>query len=65
MELDTGATYSVVTQMTYQKIAQQSRVGDLEPSDLKLKSYSGELITVFGQLPVMVAYGDVQCELYK
>ena len=54
MEVDTGAAYSVITEITYQKIAQLKGVGDLEPSDLKLKSYSGQLIKVLGQLPVVV-----------
>ena len=64
MELDTGAAYSVITQITYQKIAQLRGVCDLEPSDLKLKSYSGQLIKLLGQLPVVVNYGEKQCELF-
>ena len=56
MEVDTGAAYSVITQITYQRIAQLGGVHGLEPSDLKLKSYSGQLIKVFGQLPVVVTY---------
>ena len=64
MELDTGAAYSVITQITYQRIAQQKGVSDLEPSDLKLRSYSGQLIKVLGQLPVVVTHGEKQYELY-
>jgi hypothetical protein len=64
MELDTGAAYSIITQITYQRIAQQKGVRDLEPSDLKLKSYSGQLIKVLGQLPVVVTHGEKQCELH-
>ena len=64
MELDTGAAYSVITQKTYQRIAQQKSVNSLEKSDLKLKSYSGELIPVFGQVPVVVNYGQQERELY-
>ena len=65
MELDTGAAYSMMTQITYQMIAQLKGVCDLEPSDLKLKSYSGdrELIKVLGQLPVVVTYGEKQYKL--
>ena len=61
MELDTGAAYSVITQKTYQRIAQQKGASDLEPSDLKLRSYSGQLL---GQLPVVVTHGEKQYELY-
>ena len=50
MELDTGgAAVSVITQRTYQKIAQQNHIQPLQQSDLKLKSYSGETIPVLGQ----------------
>ena len=63
MELDTGAAYSVMTQITSQRIAQLKGVCDLEPSDLKLKSYSGEQIKVLGQLPVVVIYGEKQYQL--
>ena len=38
MEVDTGVAYSVITHLTYQRIAQLGGVHDLEPSDLKLKS---------------------------
>ena len=48
----------MMTQITCQRIAQLKGVCDLEPSDLKLKSYSGELIIVLGQLPVVVTYGE-------
>ena len=37
---------------------------DIEHSDLKLKSYSGDLIRVLGQLPVVISFGDKLCELY-
>ena len=33
----------------------------MEPSDLKLKLYSSDLIRV---LPVVVSFGEKQCELY-
>ena len=64
MEVDTSAAYSVITLITYQRIAQLGGVRDLEPSDLKLKSYSGQLIKVFGQLPVVVTYEQEQSELF-
>ena len=64
MELDTGAAYTVITQVTYQKIVQQENINSLEYSDLKLKSYSGEFIPVFGQVAVKVNYGQKECELY-
>lgn len=50
MELDTGAAYTVIT---HQKIAQQENINCLEYSNLKLKSYSDELIPDFGQVAVL------------
>ena len=64
MELDTGAAYSVITQTTYQRIAQQKSINSLEPSDLRLRSYSGDNIQVYGQVPVVVRYGQQERELY-
>ena len=48
MELDTGAAVTVITQDTYQKIAQRSHMEPPKPTDLPLKSYSGESIVVYG-----------------
>ena len=64
MEMDTGAAFPVITQTTYQKIAHQNEIKDLEPSDLKLRSYTGETIQVFGRVPMMVNFGHRECELY-
>ena len=64
MDVDTGAAYSVITQIAYQRIAQLGGVRGLEPSDLKLKSYSGQLIKVFGQLSVVFTYEREQSELF-
>ena len=60
MELDTGAAYSVITQITYQRIAQLKEVCDLAPSDRKLKSYSDQ---VLGQPPVVVTYDEKEHQL--
>ena len=42
----------------------ETHINSLEYSDLKLKSYSGELIPVFGQVAVKVNYSQLECELY-
>ena len=63
MELDIGAAVTVITQETYQKIAQQSHMAPLQSSDLRLKSYSGESIVVYGQVPVVVKYAPLEHEL--
>ena len=58
-----NAAFSVITQTTYQKIAQQKSIKTLQPTDLKLKSYSGDAIQVYGQVPVVVRYGQQEQEL--
>lgn len=44
MELDTGASVSVVTYSTYQKIKASSHAQPLQPSRVRLKTYTGEAI---------------------
>ena len=63
MELDTGAAVSVITQTTYQKIAQRNHIQPLQHSDIKLKSYSGETIPVLGLVQVVVTHQREECEL--
>jgi len=64
MELDTGATVSIITQNTYQKIAEQSNIQLLQQSDLKLKSYSGETLPILGQVSVVVMHQHQESELF-
>jgi len=54
MELDTGAT---VSQSTFKRLFPGT---ELQQSSTKLHSYSGESISVLGQLQVDVSYDD-QC----
>ena len=39
---------TVITQTTYQRITQQKTINSLEPSDLRLRSYSGDNVQVYG-----------------
>ena len=67
MELDTGATISLVSEKTLRQLFPSTT---LQPSSTQLHSYSGEPITVVGQvevnygtqtikLPLIVVSGDV------
>jgi transposase InsO family protein len=54
MELDTGASFSLISEETY-----NSTFGDslsLDKSDIKLEMYSGDSITVLGVMHVLVSY---------
>jgi len=58
MELDTGASASIISQETYQFIAAQSEVPPLQNSTLKLTTYTGERIKLLGSTAVPVSYGQ-------
>ena len=56
MELDTGASLSILSEKTYQDIAQQTDISPLEESQVTLKTYTGEVIKVLGITKVNARY---------
>ena len=58
MELDTGASVSVINDATYRNIQQQTFVTPLQPTESKLRSYTGEHIKVLGTTQFKVRYRD-------
>ena len=57
MELHTGATVSLISENTFKQLFPGTK---LQPSNTQLHYYSGESISVLGQIQVEVSYGD-QC----
>ena len=57
MELDTGASLSMISQQTF---AQIGHIMELKPSTVRLTSYSGHEIEVLGTVDVEVSYEGVQ-----
>ena len=57
MELDTGASLSMISQQTF---AQIGHIRELKPSTVRLTSYSGHEIKVLGTVDVEVSYEGVQ-----
>lgn len=55
-ELDTGASISVLSSATYLDLQRQDRVGPLQPSSVKLKSYTGDAIPVLGSASLQARY---------
>ena len=53
MEVDTGATFSVVGQATYNELWPNSL---LQPSDVTLEAYGGEKMPVCGEVSLPVSY---------
>ena len=55
MELDTGASLSVISEETYKSIS-QGNGKPLEQTEVKLCTYSGESLPVMGYSEVEVEY---------
>ena len=53
MELDTGASFSVISKNTYDQMFSSN---SLQPSSVRLKTYTGEALPVFGQFTSNVLY---------
>ena len=71
MEVDTGTAVMVISEATYNQVCGASSCSQLQPSTLKLRTYTGEEIPVVGgttvkvqcqeqveQLPLVVVTGD-------
>ena len=60
MEIDTGADVSIMAERTYQQLFSHK---PLQPSTVRLTTYTQSPIQVKGQLPVQVYYGQQTFEL--
>ncbi len=56
MELDTGATLSVMSESTYQTLWPTDGRPPLQPSTARLSTYTGERISVLGQITLHVSF---------
>ena len=54
MELDTGASLSLLNKQTYDKIPNLQ----LQPTDVQLKTCTGEVLQILGEAKVTVNYGE-------
>ena len=63
MELDTGASVSVISEGTFQSTWGKEHAPRLQPSDAKLHTYTGEEITVVGSIQVEVEHNGGRKEL--
>ncbi len=57
MELDTGASSTLINQGTWRLIQQWSQI-DLQPSGVRLKTYTGQAIPILGCATLQVRYGS-------
>ena len=58
MQLDTGASVSVIDESTYHKIQKQSYVLPLQPAKNVLKTYTDQHIQVLGITQMKAKYGE-------
>ena len=59
MELDTGASVSLISKKTWKNTLKSP---PLSPSEIKLKTYSEEALKVLGQCMVEVRHGEQTCQ---
>ena len=58
MEVDTGATLSVISNQTYNTLWPKNKAPPLRPCSTRLKTYTGQPISVKGSIEVDVCYED-------
>lgn len=58
MELDTGASRSIISETTYRKLWKEPPV--LEPSTVQLQTYTGEKLEVLGQIRAQLVHQSQQ-----
>ena len=63
MEIDTGAAVSLISEATYFQLWVGNSGPKLEPSALKLRTYSGEELKLVGEAAVKVTYGQQEEDL--
>ena len=63
MELDTGASRSILSSSTYQFINQKTDLPPLQHSNVQLRTYTGEAIRVLGTTIVSVNYNNQEVVL--
>jgi len=63
MELDTGATLSIVSEQTYHSLCSPDTAPQLKACQAELKTYTGEILNILGTITVTVSYKDQNADL--
>ena len=63
MEVDTGAALSIMSYSTFSSTWPTDSTPEVKPTRAKLRTYTGEAITVRGDVDVTVKYGDQEEDL--
>ncbi len=63
MEVDTGATLSLISQTTYDRLWPKECAPELRDVFVRLRTYTGEELNVLGSAPVTVKYKEQKQDL--
>ena len=63
MEVDTGASVSIISEETYSRLWSEGQQPSLQESAITLRTYSGEQLSIKGTLAVDVQYKDQKASL--
>ena len=63
MEVDTGASVSIISEETYSRLWPEGQQPSLQESAITLRTYSGEQLSIKGTLTVDVQYKDQKARL--
>ena len=63
MELDTGATLSLVSEKTYHSLFSPDAAPQSKASKAELKTYTREVLSILGTITVTVSYKDQVADL--
>ena len=58
MEVDTGTSASIISEETYNRLWSKDKALQLKQSDVKLRTYSGEQLTIKWSIDVTVQYNE-------
>ena len=58
MEVDTGTSASIISEETYNRLWSKDNALQLKQSDVKLRTYSGEQLTIKWSIDVTVQYNE-------
>ena len=60
MEVDTGASVSIISEATYNKLWSKDQAPQLQPSHVNLETYTGEQLSILGVIEVTALYEGQQ-----
>lgn len=63
MELDTGASLTLINKASYDLISQENQCAKLEKPDVELRTYTGEAVKILGSTTVEAKYGEQNLQL--